>query len=109
MARRSFFAQIKIDFDTVDYTKVGIVEFYVDGRGTPNFNDFVRVILNTIEENISIDNYNSVYRPPVKRYMYTIYHSDYALYMTLEKPIDHWIVQELPDTSATKILFGGNK
>lgn len=106
MARSSFLAQIKIDFDTVDYTKVGIIEFNIDGRGQPKFNDFVRVILNTIESNNAYGHYFNDYK---KRYMYTIYHSEYALYMTLEKPIDHWIVEQLPDTPATRILFGGNK
>jgi len=109
LARKSFLAQIRIDFDTVDYTEVGIIEFNIDGRGTPNFNDFVRVILNTIEETRTYDVHNSAYKATKNRYTYTVYHSEYALYMTLNRPIEDYIVLELPNTSATKILFGGNK
>ena len=97
-----FLAVIRRDFLSFDVAGA-FINFYIDGRGKPKPGDLVRVIL--IEKRTSVEYSGPNY---TTSYTYQVTHKEYTLHLTAKEPLDNY-VDCLPDTEATKILFGGSK
>lgn len=97
-----FLAVIRRDFLSFDVAGA-FINFYIDGRCKPKPGDLIRIIL--IEKRTEVD-----YRGPnyTTSYTYMVTHKDYTLHITSKDAI-HNYVDCLPNTEATKILFGGSK